>query len=350
MNKKEWEFSKNSFDIIRLLSAVFIIIGHASQHLRCPVPTAVAIVQQRWIGLFCLFTMTGYLIPASIERSKSAREYFAKRVSRVYPALWVAFAVSLLAVVAFGVCYQKLQVPFQAFVTWAAAQLTVFQFYTPGALEQYGVGNPNGSLWTISMELQIYVLVYILYNWLKKQKPATWLVLIISAIFANVLFPFTEPYIPEIVFKLINVTFIPYLYIYLIGMFAYFYRDKIVLFLRDAFPILLLLYVVWCILKAHVFSFSLGHYTDIVSGVFICILTIGAGYFFGNHRLKYDFSYSLYLYHMIIINVLVVLGITQSIYSLLLTLALSFVCSVLSVVFVERQGRKWVEGRLKINC
>lgn len=42
---------------------------------------------------------------------------------------------------------------------WTISQVTVFQFYTPSSIEIYGVGNPNGALWTISMELQVYVVI-----------------------------------------------------------------------------------------------------------------------------------------------------------------------------------------------
>ena len=168
MSSNEWSFEKNSFDIIRLISALFIILGHIATHLQYQPPNLIMTIQQRWIGLFTLFVMTGFFIPSSIERSKNAKTYFAKRVSRIYPALLAAFVVSLVAVLTFGVHIQKIKVSMGTLVTWIISQVTVFQFYTPSELTLYGVGNPNGSLWTISMELQVYVLLYLIYGWLKR--------------------------------------------------------------------------------------------------------------------------------------------------------------------------------------
>lgn len=67
--------------------------------------------------------------------------------------------------------------------------------------------------------------------------------------------------------------------------------------------------MIWCVLNDTVLHLSFGHYCNIVSGVFICMLTLSAGYYFGNHKFKKDYSYSIYLYHMIVINVLVMFGI-----------------------------------------
>ena len=40
-------------------------------------------------GVVILFSMSGFLVSASIERSKNKKEFFAKRVLRMYPELWV---------------------------------------------------------------------------------------------------------------------------------------------------------------------------------------------------------------------------------------------------------------------
>ena len=164
----------------------------------------------------------------------------------------------------------------------------------------------------------------------------------------NILFSFTKDFLSEFIFKLINVTFLPYLYIYLIGVFVYVHRDKIIPTLKKGFWLIVALYVVWCIINMHI-GFSLGHYANIISGSFVCVLTISAGYYFGNHRLQYDFSYSLYLYHMIIINVLAILGITGTWYSMVIVYLFTGVLSALSVFFVEGRGKKAIEKMILKN-
>lgn len=95
-------FEENSFDVLRLFSAILIVLGHIVTHLGCNIWRPILMIQQNWPGLMCLFTLTGFLIPASLENSKSKKEFWAKRVSRIYPELWCAFAVSFIAVIIIG--------------------------------------------------------------------------------------------------------------------------------------------------------------------------------------------------------------------------------------------------------
>lgn len=346
--RKEFRFEDNSFDVIRILSALFIVLGHIVTHLKAPVAAPVLYVQQRWVGLICLFVISGYVIPASWERSKSKQEYLKKRIIRIYPALWGATFFSLIAIVIFGMAYSHLKVHGIDIMAWLLGQLTFFQFYTPSAIEAYGVGNPNGSLWTISMEIQIYILIMLLYGWLKKRSKKEWLILMGGGIACNVIFAWLKPYLPSMVFKLLNVTFIPYLYIYLIGMFVYTFRQELIPKLNRLFWPLLMTYIAWSFANGMFFKFNTGHYVNIVSGVLICLLTLSGGYYFGKHRFKYDFSYSIYLYHMIVINVLTIVGINENVQSLVFTYIFTMLLSCLSVFVIEKKGTKLCKAIFRI--
>ena len=84
-------FGDNSFDVLRIFSALLIVLGHIIGHLNCNVWKPLYLLWIHWPGLLCLFTLTGYLIPASLERSKSKKEFLVKRISRIYPELWGGF-------------------------------------------------------------------------------------------------------------------------------------------------------------------------------------------------------------------------------------------------------------------
>lgn len=45
------------------------------------------------------------------------------------------------------------------FWMWVIGQITLFQYYTPDCLRDFGVGTPNGSLWTIPVEFEFYILL-----------------------------------------------------------------------------------------------------------------------------------------------------------------------------------------------
>lgn len=169
-----------------------------------------------------------------------------------------------------------------------------------------------------------------------------------GGIACNVIFSWMKPYLPSLVFKLINVTFIPYLYIYQFGMFAYTFRQELMPKLSRLFWPILTAYIAWSFANGVFFNFNVGHYVNIVSGMFICLLTLSGGYHFGKHRFKYDFSYSIYLYHMIVINVLTIVGINQNVLSVVLTYVFTVLLSCLSVFVIENKGKKFCEEIFRI--
>lgn len=338
-------FEDNSFDVLRLISALLIVMGHVVTHLSCSVWKPIVAIQQNWPGLLCLFTLTGYLIPASLERSKSPKEFLVKRASRIYPELWGAFAVSFIAVILIGGGYLHLHYRIKDIAIWIISQVTFFQFYTPGSIVAYGVGNPNGALWTISMEMQVYIVILLCYPLIKKQRKAVWHLVGVIAVLCNVCFPFTEQFMPSVVYKLINVTFVPYAYIYWIGMYAYTFRDEIIPKLKKSFWCLLGGYMVWCLLNRLFLHFSFGHYCNIVTGIFVCVLTLSAGYYFENHKFKKDYSYSIYLYHMIVINVLVVIEMKENTVVLVITYVVTLLFSFISTNYVTK-GNQIINKRL----
>ena len=112
--------------------------------------------------------------------------------------------------------------------------------------------------------------------------------------------------------------------------------DEIIPKLKKGFYCLLGGYIVWCLLKRSFLHFSFGHYCNIVTGVFVCVLTLSAGYFLGNHKFKKDYSYSIYLYHMIVINLLVVIGMKENLRALVITYVVTLLLSFVSTNYVAK--------------
>lgn len=337
-----WHYTDNCFDIIRLFSALLIMHIHITIHLNYILSfPMLTFIQDRWCGLFSLFVISGYFIPASLERSKSKKEYIKKRVCRIYPELWGAFIVSFAAVLILGVGYSGLHFTLTDMFLWVVEQITFLQFDTPKSLRQYGVG-PNGSLWTISMEIQIYILVMLFYDWLKRQKVRVWLLLIGMGYVCNIAFPFTKDYFPDFAFILIKVTFLPYLYVYLLGMFVYTFREKMIPLLKKKFWGILFASIIWGGINNFI-GFSLGHYTNVIRGTLVSFLTLALGYKFGRCRLRKDYSYSLYLYHMVVVNALLILSIKESLLSVVLAYLITILLSFISVTWIGPIGKKLLE-------
>ncbi|MFZ3008386.1 MAG: acyltransferase, partial [Phenylobacterium sp.] len=143
----------NNFDLIRLFAAVEVALVHAITHLNLgDVPKFLSYLP----GVPIFFLISGFLIFPSYAKSTSLWQYSLKRIFRIYPALIVCFILSVAMLLAVGYMTWGI-VASPQFGIWAAAQLTILQFYNPEFMRAFGAGVINGSLWTIAVELQFYV-------------------------------------------------------------------------------------------------------------------------------------------------------------------------------------------------
>ncbi len=118
----------------------------------------------------------GDLIVASLERSKNAVDFFKKRIIRLYPEFWVMIFVNLIIIWLVGYDYNVFSFDF---AKWIIPELMGI-CTTPSFFEGYSVGSFNGALWTIMVEVQLYVVALFLYPLAKKMKPKKWAVVLYS--------------------------------------------------------------------------------------------------------------------------------------------------------------------------
>ncbi len=119
-----------------------------------------------YIGVAGFFAISGYLVMQSLTRSKSLKEYFFKRILRIYPALLGVLVITvLLGVFVFKGTFTEY---FQNKSTWTYIPLNLslfkFQYSINGIFED----NPfksviNGSLCTLPYEMMFYFLLAALF-------------------------------------------------------------------------------------------------------------------------------------------------------------------------------------------
>lgn len=334
-----FDIHANCMDWMRLYAALTIILGHSMRWLSAPGAAAVR-AYSIFPGLIIFFAMSGFLITASMERSLPSWPLFLwRRFIRLYPGMWVCFLVSLVVVAVMTYIY-GIEVSAWSWVKWICAQLTFFQFYTPLDLKEYGIGNPNGVLWMIPLMLCMYVLMRFAYPYLRKAGVAVWLCLLAALITVAVGAHLCYPSLPLLWQKLVFVSILPYMYIFFLAMLLCHFKASILPFLCRWWWVLALLYVAWVKGKGFWHFQVPGLYLDFLSGCLVCILTIAVAYRFRLPRLRHDYSYSLFLYHEIFINIFVVVGFTHSWYAVLCVFAGTIICTVISCRLVEEPAAR----------
>ncbi|WP_168429014.1 acyltransferase family protein [Microbacterium sp. K36] len=305
----------NTFDFIRLFAALAVVVEHSVHHL-----DAAFLWHQRddtlWFngGVATFFILSGMMVYRSGERAyadgRPWRDFYRNRALRIIPAIYAYFAVLvvLLIVTGFLAPGQLLTVQFAAF---AVSNLLLAPVWSPPMLDDFGVGVVNGSLWTIPVEVSFYVIVPLMVVLASRRGLRSMLVvvLIIAGISVGAYGAVGATTTESLAWKAFGVTFLPYLWWFAIGaawsrlwsripqrgwmaavaVVLYFVLAKLPLdpgpaFIANAVAAVPLSYaVIW-------FGYhgpkALGRFTD---------------------RLG-DLSFSIYIWHMIVVNLLVSWG------------------------------------------
>jgi peptidoglycan/LPS O-acetylase OafA/YrhL len=337
----------NNFDLIRLCAAAQVALMHSASHLAYTLPfPALTAVLGFFPGVPIFFFVSGFLISRSFERNPRVGEFAWNRILRIYPALLVCLAVSIFSVAVTGYFHTQ-PVARGTLAAWIVAQVSIAQFFNPDFLRGYGVGVLNGSLWTISVELQFYVLVPCIYAMWRSRSGKQWfantLLLSLIAVFmvANRIYMSAAPHYRSLMlFELVGVTFIPWVYMFLFGVF--FQRNYEVLnrVVRGKFMPLLVAYCLVCWLASSGLGWVFGNSVHPVLFVILAFLILAAA--FSNPNLsdrilrRNDISYGVYIYHMPVVNFLLAIGVAESRFRFPLALAITVVLASASWFCVER--------------
>ena len=318
------DWRTNNFDLVRLFATLQVAIIHAITHFRVPgVLTHVVDVGLRLFpGVPIFFVVSGFLISNSYEHSGSLRHYLRNRCLRIYPALWVCLVVTVGAMLLVGVDVIG-ALPTRDWLTWWVAQLTFFQNYSPGFEWPPGVGTPNFSLWTIRVELEFYVLVPVIYVLFRlERRRGNFALLALSAASAALHLGFRyEDYRTSnhAQYRSLLNTVAPYLWMFLAGVLMQRNWSRLQPLLAGRASRWLFGYLVLCGV-AHRIGVDVGSNT--ITPLFFCPL---AGLVVASATTapsladrilrRQDISYGTYLYHLLVIEVMVSLGVGGSVWA-----------------------------------
>ena len=327
----------NNFDLIRLFAALQVAVTHSITHLKVTVLSPFVGGLNYLPGVPIFFIISGFLISRSWERAPSLRQYILNRVLRIYPALWVCLAFSIAIFLVSGIRPDSLT----NFLAWFFAQITFFQFYNPEFLRDFGVGAINGSLWTIPVEIQFYVLLPLLAT----AKRIRWIWMFYAAI-AAIIMLMTRHYAGrETIFhKLLFVSIFPYLFYFLVGVIVRLIYEKKPVIFEGTCLLWGLAYFVWVAVELQFnIEGSTGNQLNIISIILIGMLIVSLAFSMPKVSLRVlrcnDISYGIYIYHGPILNLLLFNSIV-SVPGFSLVMSGTFLASLLSWRLIEKPALK----------
>ncbi len=345
----------NNFDIIRFVAAFQVVLHHSVEYLgiehQSGLLKLIFQIVLYFPGVPAFFFISGFLISRSYENSKTLGQYTENRLLRIYPALIVCNIVSVIAVYATGYLPQP-DVSGLKIAGWMLAQSSVVQFYNPDFMRGFGVGVLNGSLWTIAVELQFYVLTPILYRMLPKGAKARLYVLVaMTAAFCLInlgywkLDPENQP---SIALKLLGVSFMPWFYMFLCGVLAQQNFDRIKwLFQGRALTVSAVYFALVFVGRTYL---DLPSSNDISPLLYVPLVWMLLSWAYTRPELSEkllhgnDISYGLYIYHMPVINVLRYLGLNQGVAMIGLTAVIAIVLATCSWLILEKRCLSMKKG------
>jgi peptidoglycan/LPS O-acetylase OafA/YrhL len=325
----------NNFDLIRLVAALQVLIEHALTHLHLTLLAPLGLALDFFPGVPIFFAVSGFLISMSWERAPSLRQYVRNRILRIYPGLWVCLLVSVLIFVSAGV--RPPSAP--ALLLWVIAQLTFVQFYNPPFLRAFGVGVLNGSLWTIAVELQFYLVLPVLASFARRRRLG-WLILAIVSCAAMIIarqLMQNQQTLPQ---KILGVSLLPYLFFFLVGVIARLVYERRPGLFRGKALYWFGAYLVWiCIQTWFDLPGSTGNTLGVLSIGALSMLVVSCAFtapsLSGRLIKGNDISYGVYIYHMPLINLLLFLGMI-GVQGFLLAIGGTLLAAIASWRFIER--------------
>jgi len=340
-------FYANNFDMIRLAMALLVIWSHSwalysnSEHLEPLSRATNGIYNAGNIGVWVFFIISGFLVTASFERSRSLGSYIGKRIRRIYPAYLVATSICAFLITPIFAPAGFLLTPAEAARTIGLNLLLDNHFPVFRLFADNPMATVNGSLWSIKFEFLCYLgasLVGLVA--LARQRWAILLVyVVIVAIWCWLDLTGRKPGQNQIIFAVIGW---PYRWFwvlpnFLAGALAYLHRES----LPRSTPMLIAA-VIACFLVLNIggpapWGIVAAHVLVPPTMAYLVLWLAYHPHIRGQKFARYgDFSYGTYLYAFVIQQTLVARTALPFPLFVIVSMALALLAGAASWHFVER--------------
>lgn len=323
----------NNFNLVRICLSLVVFFYHIF-----------ALTQNTQIAWFSgvfnadfavkgFFAISGYLIMGSYSKSSSLSQYLSKRFNRIYPAYFAVIFFSFLL----GIIFTSLN--FTDYLTnvgtFKYLLYNLFFFNTlqpslPGVFNFNRINVLNGSLWTIKIEVCLYLLLPIISYLYKKSNPyiITFAIYLLSVCWV-IYFSMISNNVNSSAYSR---QFVGQLSYFILGAFMNVNRN-----ISAKIPyIILLILPVYLFLDKDIVRFSLQ---PIIYSLFVLYISVLPRFKYFNITKLGDISYGIYLFHFPIIQVLIHIKIFEyNVYlGIILATIITFFFAFISWNFIEKK-------------
>jgi peptidoglycan/LPS O-acetylase OafA/YrhL len=177
LSDRRLDLKNNAFDILRLLLALMVVYGHSWTYGFGQGSVSLKIKDmQNEIGfgelaVYGFFVISGFLITASLFRSKGLADFFTKRFLRIMPGFWACLLV--LSVVFAPILYSIVHGDFFGYFGklglegykyfWSNILLEIKQTSIGDILAKSKIGKLDDPLWSLIFEARAFILLAIFW-------------------------------------------------------------------------------------------------------------------------------------------------------------------------------------------
>jgi peptidoglycan/LPS O-acetylase OafA/YrhL len=327
--KEQVNFKINNFDLLRFLAATQVIADHYIEHYNIHITPLQLQLLNLFPGVPVFFVISGYLISASYERNSNLKEYFKNRVLRIFPGLWCCVFLTIILFSITGVSFFNKQV-----IAWLPCQLAGL-IYTPQFLKNFGFGSYNGSLWTIPLELQFYIILPIFYKLIPKNKLNNGLIVFL-VIFSLCNIGYQLAHFSGKLDKLMYYSFVPNIFLFLMGVVFQRYKLYNSKLIYNKAHYWVALYLVISLVITDYFVLT---YVSLFINFSLAICVISLAYTLPDTAKKIlrgnDISYGIYIYHGLILSIVMQEKLSSWV-NIYVLIGLTYIVAYLSWILVEK--------------
>ncbi len=305
---------------------------------------------QLFPGVPLFFLVSGFLITDSYLSSKNLKEYFIKRGFRIYPALFVNILVleifmwiggnlndvSILKYIGYFILYV---ITASNGIAGSIFGLKSDMIYNYGG---FFSNYPSGVLWTLSVELSFYLVLPFI---LGIRKTNVRFLIMFCLFCVSLVIPAIADdkfYQSSNLNKLLELIFLPFIWIFIVGIAIRLYWSNLKEHLIKNSLYYFMFYLLFCYCAIN-FGGGLGNYKKgleiltIIQIILLAFAMFGLAFSFTNFKVirKTDLSYSTYLYHMLVVQILISLGYSGDKILYFVVIGSTFMIAYFSWTFIE---------------